>query len=121
MNKKEKIEKINDFGLQHVEISENTKNTVAELDLMIEGYESRKIISEQEELIDELTAENTRLSGGTKTGTVKVEVEYKNETYFFATPSFQVKQEAFSAEEAQSHTDRFPDFVKRGILIKKEG
>lgn len=44
-----KIEKVNGFGIKSVSFKEEDKITVAELDMIIEGYESRAIIKDLEE------------------------------------------------------------------------
>lgn len=56
-----KIEKVNGFGIKSVSFKEEDKITIAELDMIIEGFESREIIkgleAKLQEKNDELTAE----------------------------------------------------------------
>ena len=83
--------------------------------------ESEHLVKELNEELEEKSGEIEQLKTGNKVVTLPV-VTYKREKYQFTLAAFKYpKMGVLKAEEAAVMEHLFPEFVKRGILIKKEG
>lgn len=124
MAKADLINDINALGMKGVNVAQDTKNTVAELELILKGAQA----SENEELIEELNAENDRLTKeierlkGAK-GPVLPRVTVDDQEYEFRLPKFRLpKSEVTTAQAVVDREDEeeLAECIKRGVLVPLE-
>jgi cell division protein FtsB len=131
MKKEDLIKEINAFGIEGVDIAEDTKQTVDELKLIHKvgsafSTENKQLVLALEELNAEnskLTATVNRLRKGDKAAAMP-EVEFKKETYIFKFPRFRLpKSEPTTADAVAQRMDEaeIKECIKRGVLTIKEG